>query len=42
MNGTPSRERPCQLLADVMAPLPVKSEKAAKVDYEYTRKEQVL
>ncbi|GAB4046816.1 IS630 family transposase [Spirosoma litoris] len=31
-------ERPCQLLDDVVAPWPVKPEKAAKIDYEYERK----
>ena len=31
-------ERPCQLLADVLAPLPVQPGKAAKEDNEYVRK----
>lgn len=31
-------ERPCQLLDDVVAPLPAKPGKLAKVDYEYERK----
>ena len=31
-------ERPCQLLANVVAPLPAKPGKLAKVDYEYERK----
>lgn len=30
-------ERPCQLLGDVLAPVPVKPGKAAKQDYEYAR-----
>lgn len=30
-------ERPCQLLQEVIAPLPVKPGKAAKQDYEYER-----
>jgi hypothetical protein len=30
-------ERPCQLLADVIAPLPLKSEKALREDSEYKR-----
>jgi len=37
-NGTPSRERPCQLLADVLAPLPIQPGKVAKEDNEYIRK----
>jgi hypothetical protein len=31
-------ERPCQLLGDVLAPVPMKPGKAAKQDYEYERK----
>jgi len=30
-------ERPCQLLADVVAPLPMQPGKPARQDYEYTR-----
>jgi hypothetical protein len=30
-------ERPCQLLADVIAPLPLKEEKALREDSEYKR-----
>jgi hypothetical protein len=30
-------ERPCQLLGEVVAPLPMKAEKAKREDYEYTR-----
>jgi hypothetical protein len=31
-------ERPCQLLSDVVEPLPIKSGKFEKQDYEYKRK----
>ncbi len=31
-------ERPCQLIDDVMTPLPVKPGKSQKQDYEYERK----
>ena len=31
-------ERPCQLIDDILAPIPMKSGKATKVDYEYERK----
>lgn len=34
----PSRERPCQLLADVLARLPVRPGKVAKENNEYVRK----
>lgn len=30
-------ERPCQLLEEVVAPLPMKAGKPEKQDYEYTR-----
>ena len=31
-------ERPCQLIDDILTPIPMKSGKAMKVDYEYERK----
>ena len=31
-------ERPCQLIGDVVVPIPMKSGKAMKYDYEYERK----
>jgi hypothetical protein len=31
-------ERPCQLINDVLVPIPMKSGKAMKYDYEYERK----
>ena len=31
-------ERPCQLIGDILTPIPMKSGKATKVDYEYERK----
>ena len=31
-------ERPCQLINDILTPIPMKSGKAMKVDYEYERK----
>jgi len=31
-------ERPCQLIDDILTPIPMKSGKATKVDYEYERK----
>ena len=31
-------ERPCQLINDVLVPIPMKSGKSKKVDYEYERK----
>jgi hypothetical protein len=31
-------ERPCQLIGDILAPIPMKSGKVTKVDYEYERK----
>ena len=30
-------ERPCQLINDVLVPIPMKSEKSKKVGYEYER-----
>ena len=31
-------ERPCQLIGDILTPIPMKSGKSTKVDYEYERK----